>query len=205
MTFTPDFEATNFRDSVGHTTQSIVTCLRNNELNTKKIQLLLSKYSLDALLDGRFIGTARSDGRCVDHATHLLFAHVDFIAWLVSQNYTITASSVKWYSWRTVLNRRRFYLSPKFAQPQEIIERIRDTEEVVWAEIAIYQYRLKITTGLVGFQNPTSLSPASETTISLEGNSPLSNAIRLYESSGLSGTEFFNVLRKGWDTVEFLY
>ena len=67
------------------------------------------------------------------------------------------------------------------------------------------KYRLKITTGLVGFQNPTSLSPASETTISLEGNSSLSNAIRLHASSGLSGTEFFNVLRKGWDTVEFLY
>lgn len=143
MTSTPDFEATNFLDSVGHTTQLIATCLRNNKLNSKKIQLLLSEYSSDALLDGRLIDTARSDDRCVEHAIHLLFAHVDFIAWLVSQNYTITASSVKWYSCKTVLNRDRFHLS-KFAQPEEIIGRIREMEVLVRADIASYQVSFSV-------------------------------------------------------------
>lgn len=151
-----------------------------NSRNRKKSQLLLSEYSSDALLDGRLIDTARSDDRCIDHATHLLFANVDFIAWLVLQNYTITARLVKWYSCNPVLNRSRFHLSPKFAQPEEITGRIREMEELVQADIASYQVSfsilftsiqslsrvsrlLLITVGLIGFQHPVSLPSTPET------------------------------------------
>jgi hypothetical protein len=142
MTSTPDFEASNFLESVGHVTQSISTCLRHNKLNTKKVQKILSQYSSNALSDGRLIDTARSDDRCVDHATYLLLAHIDLVTWLVAQNYTITSSSVKFYNCKALLNwnnLRNYQLWPKLAQLQELMERIREKETLVRADIAFYQ------------------------------------------------------------------
>lgn len=51
MTSTPDFEATNFLDIVGNTIQPIATCLWNNKLDKKQMQPLVSKFTVDALLD----------------------------------------------------------------------------------------------------------------------------------------------------------
>lgn len=139
MTSTSDFEAINFLGSVGYLTLSISTNLKANRLGRRKIRTLLSQYSVLALSDGRLIDTARSDIRSIDHAIDLLYAHVELILWLVAQNYTISATSIKWYSCKKLLHGNRLHLSRHSSQLQSAFDSVLEKEALVRADISFYQ------------------------------------------------------------------
>jgi hypothetical protein len=142
MTSTPDFQASEFLDSAGRIALSIATGLRRNCLDRRRIREVLSQYSRRAFSDGRLIDAARCDGRSVDHAILLLDAHVELISWLVSQNYTITATSIKWYSWRNLSPTNIFTFlqsSRRLRQLQTALDHVTEKEALLSADIARYQ------------------------------------------------------------------
>lgn len=147
MTSIPDFQASEFLDSVGYQTLTIAGCLQKNRLDQRQIELVLFQYSKLAFLDGRLIDAARCDRRSVDHAIRLLEAHVKLISCLAVQNYTIAAASVKWYSYKKLRQRNRlpFIYRPRcLSQLQSAVDNIMDKGAVVRDDIVRYQVRFSV-------------------------------------------------------------
>lgn len=110
MAFTPDFRASEFLADVSYLLLAVASRIRENSLNRKEIEHILTEVGERALSAGQLIDIARSAGHSAHHALTLLEAHVELIRYLASQNYTLSAASIKWYSYKKLLRRYRLPL-----------------------------------------------------------------------------------------------
>lgn len=120
---------------------TIVVGLRNNRLDRKTIQDLLLVYYSRTPSDGRLIDIARRDDRCVGSAEYLLHAHVELITWLVNHNFTVPVTSVKWYSWKSLLKKYRLpflYHGMRSADIQSQLKSIEEKAGILLADMNTY-------------------------------------------------------------------
>ncbi|KAF5862756.1 hypothetical protein ETB97_011206 [Aspergillus alliaceus] len=132
--------AVEFLSHTGILVQTIARNLRDNRLDRKTLQTHLLEYAARAEYDGRLINASRQDSRCVEHGLFLAYVHVELITWLARFNYTIPATSVKWYSWKKLLTKYRlplFSVSSQTAELRGQLENIKAKADLVQADLGI--------------------------------------------------------------------
>ncbi|KAL4779443.1 glyoxalase family protein [Aspergillus varians] len=130
--------AVEFLQGVGTTVKTIADNLKANRLDRRTIHKLLCDYSARAASDGRLINASRQDPQCVNRGLFLAYTHMELISWLARNNYTISATSIKWYSWRKAFGKYRLPLlsiSSQTADLQSQMQHIEKTAGLVHADL----------------------------------------------------------------------
>lgn len=131
--------AVELLESIGTTVKAIANNLQANRLDRKTIHTLLVDYSARALSDGRLINASRQNPQCVNRGLFLAYTHMEVISWLAKNNYTIRATSIKWYSWKKVFAKYRLPLLSVSSQTSDLksqMKNIQKTAELVYADLA---------------------------------------------------------------------
>ena len=130
--------AIEFLASIASIIELIATNLDANRLDRRAIRKLLHEYSSRAEADGRLINASRQDPRCVDHGLFLAYVHMEFLSSLAKFNFTIPATSTKWYSWRTLLKKYRlslFSISSQTAELQKQFGNIKEKAQLLSTDL----------------------------------------------------------------------
>lgn len=126
-------------DNVGDTVNTIAINLGANRLDRRSFRKYLRDYADRASSDGRLINASREDTlQCANRGLLLAYAHMELICWLANNNYTISSTSVKWYSWRKIRAKYRLPLlgfSPQKSHLTKKLQYIKTTADQVYAEI----------------------------------------------------------------------
>ncbi|KAJ5593463.1 hypothetical protein N7537_010367 [Penicillium hordei] len=126
-------------DSIGATVNTIAINLGANRLDRRSFRKYLCDYADRAASDGRLINASKEDiPQCANRGLLLAYAHMELICWLANNNYTMSSSSVKWYSWRKI--RAKYCLpllgvSPQKSHLLKKLRYIRTIADQVYAEI----------------------------------------------------------------------
>ncbi|KAJ5769918.1 glyoxalase family protein [Penicillium nucicola] len=129
---------------LGEIIQTIATNLRANRLDRTKFQKLLLDYSHRATSDGHLIYASRQNSQALNRGLFLAYTHMEFISWLSRNNYTIPATSVKWYSLKQFASKYRlplFSMSSQTADLQSQLKHIESTAELVHAELQAHNVK----------------------------------------------------------------
>jgi hypothetical protein len=103
--------ALDILENVGATVNTIAINLGANRLDRRSVRKYLRDYAERAASDGQLIDASRRDTpQCANRGLLLAYSHMELICWLATNNYTISYTSVKWYSWRKVLSKYRLPL-----------------------------------------------------------------------------------------------
>ncbi|KAJ5938538.1 glyoxalase family protein [Penicillium verhagenii] len=127
-----------FLAKTAHIIDSIRTNLRHNRLDRKEFQRLLGLYSNRAESDGRIMNAARQEPHCANRGLFLAYNHMELISWLNQKNYTIPATSVKWYNWKQFRGQNRippFWSSSATMELQALMSNIERTAALVCADL----------------------------------------------------------------------
>jgi hypothetical protein len=120
--------------------EEVANNLNHNRLDRTAIQTLLHQYSSRAESDGHLINASKQDSQCVEHGVFLSYVHVELLSWLTRHNYTIPATSVKWYSWRKLLSQKYrlpslFSARAHAAQLEELLRNVVAKADLLHAEL----------------------------------------------------------------------
>lgn len=130
--------AVGFLSKTASIIKAIETNLQHNRLDRKTIRRLLIEYSTRAESDGRLVNAARQDPHCANRGLFLAYTHMELISGLVKYNYTISSTSVKWYSWKQLLSKNRlppFWTSSSTADLQGQLDNVKRTAALVYADL----------------------------------------------------------------------
>lgn len=130
--------AAEFLSKTASIIKSIEANLQHNRLDRKTIRRLLSEYSTRAESDGKLMNAARQDPQCANRGLFLAYTHMELISWLVKKNYTISSTSIKWYSWKQLLSKNRlppFWDSSPTADLEGQLENVKRTAALVYADL----------------------------------------------------------------------
>lgn len=130
--------AVELLESIGATTSTIANNLEANRLDRRTFRKFLRDYSERAASDGRLINAARQDSRCSNRGLFLAYTHMELISWLAKNNYTISSSSIKWYSWRKISSKYRLPLLSIFSQTSELqnqVQKIKKTADMLFTDL----------------------------------------------------------------------
>jgi hypothetical protein len=130
--------AVELLESLGNTIQTIADNLKANRLDRKSLQTLLCDYAARASSDGRLINASRQDPQCVNRGLFLAYTHMELVSWLAKNNYTVLATSIKWYSWKKIFAKYRVPLlsvSSQTSDLQSLLKNIQRTAELVHADL----------------------------------------------------------------------
>ncbi|KAJ5637026.1 glyoxalase family protein [Penicillium lividum] len=133
-----EITAVDFLATTASIIDTIRTNLLRNRLNRKDFQKLLSDYSNRAESDGRLMNAARQEPHCANRGLFLAFNHMELVSWLDKQNYNINSTSVKWYSWKQILDQNRippFWSSAPTVELQALMKNIERTAALVYADL----------------------------------------------------------------------
>jgi hypothetical protein len=126
-------------DSIGATVNTIAINLGANRLDRRSFRKYLCDYADRAASDGRLINASREDTpQCANRGLLLAYAHMELICWLADNNYTMSSSSVKWYSWRKIRAKYRLPLLGVSPQKSHLLKKLRYIKTVadqVYAEM----------------------------------------------------------------------
>jgi hypothetical protein len=126
-------------DSIGATVNTIAINLGANRLDRRSFRKYLCDYADRAASDGRLINASREDTpQCANRGLLLAYAHMELICWLANNNYTMSSSSVKWYSWRKIRAKYRLPLLGVSPQKSHLLKKLRYIKTVadqVYAEM----------------------------------------------------------------------
>jgi hypothetical protein len=126
-------------DNVGATVNTITINLGANRLDRWSFRKYLRDYADRAASDGKLINASREDTpQCANRGLLLAYAHMELICWLANHNYTISSSSVKWYSWRKIRAKYRLPLlgvSPQKSHLLRKLQYIKTVADQVYAEM----------------------------------------------------------------------
>ena len=113
-------------DNVGATVNTIAINLGANRLDRRSFRKYLCDYADRAASDGRLINASRDNTpQCANRGLLLAYAHMEMICWLAKNNWTISSSSVKWYSWRKILAKYRIPLLGISPQKSHILKKLK--------------------------------------------------------------------------------
>jgi hypothetical protein len=120
--------------------EQVASNLHHNHFDRATIQTILLQYSSRAKSDGHLINASRQDSQCVEHGVFLSHVHVELLCWLTKHNYTLPASSVKWYSWRKLISRKYrlpslFSVRAHRAQLEDLLRNVVDKGELLHAAL----------------------------------------------------------------------
>ncbi|KAH1450775.1 hypothetical protein KXX13_003918 [Aspergillus fumigatus] len=127
--------------------EEVANNLHHNRLDRTAVQTLLHQYSSRAKSDGHLINASKQDSQCVEHGVFLSYVHVELLSWLTKHNYTVPASSVKWYSWRK-LSSREYRLPSLFssrahaAQLEDLLRNVVAKAELLQAELRAHELEI---------------------------------------------------------------
>ncbi|GAQ05755.1 hypothetical protein ALT_3076 [Aspergillus lentulus] len=135
-----DPNAIELLSRLGTLLEEVANNLHHNRFDRTAIQTLLHQYSSRAESDGHLINASKQDSQCVEHGVFLCYVHAELLCWLTKHNYTIPASSVKWYSWRKLLSRKYrlpslFSVRAHAAQLEELLRNVVAKAELLHAEL----------------------------------------------------------------------
>ena len=126
-------------NNVGATVDTVATNLGANRLDRRSFRKYLCDYAVRAASDGQLINASREDTpQCANRGLLLAYAHMELICWLAQNNYTISSTSVKWYSWRKLRSKYRIPLlgvSPQKSHLTRKLQYIKTIADQVYAEI----------------------------------------------------------------------
>ncbi|KAJ5826971.1 hypothetical protein N7447_003734 [Penicillium robsamsonii] len=112
--------------SMETTINTIVNNLGANRLDRRSFRKYLGDYADRAASDGRLINASRQDLRCANRGLLLAYAHMDLICWLAKSNYTVSATSVTWYSWRKLFAKYRLPLLAVTSQTTHLTHHLQN-------------------------------------------------------------------------------
>ncbi|PWY73019.1 glyoxalase family protein [Aspergillus heteromorphus CBS 117.55] len=136
----PTTTAVELLGSFASIISNIVTNLNKNRLDRGKIKQTLTEYSARAESDGRLINASRQNERCIDHGLFLAFVHMEFVTTLLRYNFTLPATSVKWYRLKSLRKKYRLSLlsiSSQTADLQDQLRNIRNKAEMLYADLEV--------------------------------------------------------------------
>ncbi|KAJ5610865.1 glyoxalase family protein [Penicillium lagena] len=151
-----DVTAVELLTKTGTIVLAIETNLHHNRLDRKTIRRLLREYSARAESDGRLINAARQDSDCANRGLFLAYAHMELITWLANKNYTVTSSSIQWYSWKQFQSKYRlppFWTSSYTSDLQSQLDHIEKTAALVCADLEAHNVSLTILDNLWTFSD----------------------------------------------------
>merc|ERR1712187_638920 len=126
-------------DSIGATVNTIAINLGANRLDRRSFRKYLCDYADRAASDGRLINASREDTpQCANRGLLPAYAHMELICWLADNNYTMSSSSVKWYSGRKIRAKYRLPLLGVSPQKSHLLKKLRYIKTVadqVYAEM----------------------------------------------------------------------
>ncbi|PYH94509.1 glyoxalase family protein [Aspergillus ellipticus CBS 707.79] len=134
----PTTTAVELLTSLASIVNKVATNLHQNRLDRGKIREILKEYSRRAESDGRLINASRQDQRCFDHGLFLAYVHMEFITTLLRYNFTVPATSVKWYNCKSMRKKYRlslFDISSQSADLRDQLENIRQKAELLYADL----------------------------------------------------------------------
>ncbi|KAF4205622.1 hypothetical protein CNMCM8980_007171 [Aspergillus fumigatiaffinis] len=142
--------------------EEVANNLNHNRLDRTAIQTLLHQYSSRAESDGHLINASKQDSQCVEHGVFLSYVHVELLSWLTRHNYTIPATSVKWYSWRKLLSQKYrlpslFSARAHAAQLEELLRNVVAKADLLHAELRARE--LEIPDTAVDYERVTPRAP----------------------------------------------
>ena len=130
--------AVELLNSIGTPVSTIANNLGINRLDRRGFQKYLHDYADRAALDGQLIDAARVNVLCANRALFLAQAHMELICWLAENNYTISSTSVKWYSWKKILAKYRLPLLGVSSQTSHLrnhLQEIKKTADQVYTDL----------------------------------------------------------------------
>lgn len=122
--------AVEILESVGATIYTIADNLGANRLDRRSFRKYLCDYSARAASDGQLITASRQDVQCANRALFLAYAHLELICWLANNNYTVSSTSVKWYSWRKIFSKYRLPLLGVSSQTSSLTSMLRNIGKI---------------------------------------------------------------------------
>ncbi|KAJ5680525.1 hypothetical protein N7455_008381 [Penicillium solitum] len=126
-------------DNVGPTVNTIAINLEANRLDRRSFRKYLCDYAERAASDGQLINASRGDTpQCSNRGLLLAYSHMELICWLAANNYTISSTSVKWYSWRKIYSKYRLpflQISPQKSHLPRQLQNIKNIADRVYGEV----------------------------------------------------------------------
>ncbi|KAJ5188487.1 hypothetical protein N7491_004810, partial [Penicillium cf. griseofulvum] len=122
--------------SIESTINTIANNLEANSLDRRSFRKYLRDYAERAASDGRLINASRQG--FANRGLLLAYAHMELICWLAKSNYTISSTSVKWYSWKKVFAKYRLPLLAVTSQTSHLrnhLQNISKKADQVFAEL----------------------------------------------------------------------
>lgn len=149
-------------DNVGPTVNTIAINLEANRLDRRSFRKYLCDYAERAASDGQLINASRGDTpQCSNRGLLLAYSHMELICWLAANNYTISSTSVKWYSWRKIYSKYRLpflQISPQKSHLPRQLQNIKNIADRVYGEvdaknvsIFLYLFRYNLTNDKIPF------------------------------------------------------
>ncbi|XHG07903.1 hypothetical protein AWENTII_011035 [Aspergillus wentii] len=117
--------------------KNIAVNLDSNRLDRYRIRNTLKEYARRAESDGRLINASRQNSQCAEHGLFLAFIHMEFIDSLVKYNFTIPASSVKWYNCKSLFKKYRLSLFGISSQTNDLenqLKHLQENAELLYAD-----------------------------------------------------------------------
>ncbi|KAJ5382635.1 hypothetical protein N7517_000546 [Penicillium concentricum] len=112
------------------TVNTIVNNLGANRLDRRSFRKYLRDYAERTASDGRLINASRQDLRCANRGLLLAYAHMELICWLAKSNYTISATSVGWYSWKKLFAKYRLPLLAVTSQTTHLTNHLQNISKL---------------------------------------------------------------------------
>ncbi|KAJ5990139.1 hypothetical protein N7499_010666 [Penicillium canescens] len=122
--------AVELLESIGTAVNAISDNLGANRLDRVAFRKCLYDYSDRAASDSRLIDAARQNVRCANRALFLAQAHMELICWLAENNYTISSTSIKWYSWKKLFAKYRLPLLGVSSQTSHLRSRLQSVKNI---------------------------------------------------------------------------
>ncbi|KAJ6163818.1 hypothetical protein N7497_003797 [Penicillium chrysogenum] len=128
-------------DSVGVTIDTIANNLGRNRLDRSTFRKYLCDYSNHAASDRLLLNAARHNFRCANRALFLAQAHMELICWLAENNYSISSTSIKWYSWKKMVPKHHLPLLGVPSQTSHLrsqlqhIKKVKKTADQVYTDL----------------------------------------------------------------------
>ncbi|KAJ5158441.1 uncharacterized protein N7500_008092 [Penicillium coprophilum] len=108
------------------TINTITNNLKANRLDRRSFRKYLGDYAERTASDGRLINASRQNSQCANRGLLLAYAHMELICWLAKSNYTISSTSVKWYSWRKLFAKYRLPLLAVTSQTSHLTNHLQN-------------------------------------------------------------------------------
>jgi hypothetical protein len=116
--------------SIETTITTIANNLEANRLDRRSFRKYLRDYAERAASDGRLINASRQGSRSANRGLLLAYAHMELICWLAKSNYTISSTSVKWYSWKKLLAKYRLPLLGVSSQTSHLTNHLQNISKL---------------------------------------------------------------------------